>query len=187
MRSRCLRFLTGGSLLLTACSAGGANPDTQVSNPETESPTPGTVAIEPVPCEELELAILTVAPTRAELRSAFGEPDSAATETEPNRHVEGAADSLFVVHYPGLVVSIRKPEGGEDMADRVEVTAPRYIRYPWLAPGASAQQVEASLGDPTDGDPERLTYNCNLGADQPVTFQLRDGRVTAVTIEYYVD
>src|SRR5690606_35701859 len=67
VRSRCLRFLTGGSLLLTACSAGGANPDTQVSNPETESPTPGTVAIEPVPCEELELAILTVAPTRAEL------------------------------------------------------------------------------------------------------------------------
>jgi hypothetical protein len=73
------------------------------------------------------------------------------------------------------------------MADHVEITEPRYVRHDRLAPGVTAAQVLAVLGEPTERDHARLVYDCNLGADQPVTFHLRNGRVASVTIDYYVD
>lgn len=168
-------------LLLPACSPGGAAPG--AGTPPHEA---GAV-VERVACEGLELSLLAAPPTREGLRAAFGQPDSIAVTTEPNRHVENVTDSLFVVRYPGLLVSMRKPGGGNDMADHVEITDGRFVRYPWLAPGALAETVLTSLGEPTERGAASMTYDCNLGADQPVTFHMHAGRVTSVTIDYYVD
>lgn len=67
-------------------------------------------------------------------------PACIAVSTEPNRHVDNVTDSLFVVRYPGLLVT--------------------------------------SLGDPTERAAASITYDCNLGADQPITFHLQAGRVS---------
>jgi hypothetical protein len=140
-----------------------------------------------VDCVGLESSILVAEPTRAALRSAFGEPDSVISVVEPNRHVDGAIDSLFVMHYPGLLVSIRTPTGAADLADHVQVSDARYIRYPQLAMGAAASQVTAALGPPTRRTGDTLVYECGAGAEQPVTFILRSGVVRLITIDYYVD
>lgn len=144
-------------------------------------------AVEPIACEGLESSLLPVPATRAALRDRFGAPDSIRATTEPNRHVAGATDSLFVVYYPGLLISLRTPSGGRDMADRVEVTDGRYVRHAALRIGAPAAQVLAALGTPNTRDATRLVYDCGEGAEQPVTFTLQHGVVAAITIDYYVD
>src|SRR5690606_26552611 len=143
--------------------------------------------VEPIACAGLETSILVVPATRDALRDRFGPADSTRTTTEPNRHMPEATDSLFVVYYPGLVAGLRKPSGGDDMADLVEITDGRYVRHEALRIGASAARVLAALGEPGQRDPSSLVYDCGEGADQPVTFMLRNGAVAAITIDYYVD
>lgn len=133
------------------------------------------------------MSLIAATPTRAGLRSSFGAADSISVATEPNRHMPDVVDSLFVVHYPGLVATLRKPGGGDDMPDLVEITSARYVQPAQLAPGVTAAQVTAILGEPTAQDEGSLIYDCNLGANQPVTFHLRNGRVASISIDYYLD
>lgn len=140
-----------------------------------------------IACEGLETSILSAPATRAGLREAFGDPDSTSSKTEPNRHVPGAIDSLFVVHYTGLVARLRKPPDGPDLAEYVRVTETRYLRYPDLGIGARSSDIVKTLGEPTETDPASLVYDCGMGAEQPVTFHLGDGVVESIEIDYYVD
>lgn len=145
------------------------------------------VDVEPIACAGLETSILVVPATRGALRDRFGPADSTHTATEPNRHMPEATDSLFVVFYPGLVVSLRRPSGGDDMADLVEITDGRYVHHAALRIGAPAARVLAALGEPVRRDAAALVYDCTEGAEQPVTFLLRNGAVAAIRIDYYVD
>lgn len=99
----------------------------------------------------------------------------------------GAIDSLFVVHYTGLVARLRKPPDGSDLAEHVRVTETRYLRYPGLGIGARSSEIVKTLGEPTETDPAGLVYDCGMGAEQPVTFHLGDGVVESIEIDYYVD
>jgi hypothetical protein len=151
----------------------------------------GTVAPDmstlPDGCEGLEYSILRTAPNRAALARTFGEPDSLHADTEPNRHVPDATDSLFTVFYPGITVDIRKPAGG-DMATHVDLRDNRYIAFPAIGVGASATRVAEALGEPTRRTNYSLVYDCGMHVEQPVTFHL-DGRgvVDRIAIDYYVD
>ena len=107
--------------------------------------------------------------------------------TEPNRHVPGRTDSLFVVHYDGLVSSIRTPSPGRDLPFHVVVTDNRFVRHPAIGIGATAATVEAVLGAPTRRTDATLVYECGEGAEEPVTFRLEAGRVERIVIDYYVD
>jgi hypothetical protein len=145
---------------------------------------PGSV---PATCDGLHYEILKVPATREAFAAAFGQPDSTAVATEPNRHIPGAVDSLFTVHYPGLLMDIRTPPGSRDMATHVRVTDDRYLAYPGLGMGTSAARVEEVLGEPRERAADYLRYQCGEGAEQPVTFRIAGGRVSAVEIDYYVD
>lgn len=138
-------------------------------------------------CEDLEREILAAAPNRAALEEAYGEADSMRVATEPNRHVQGATDSLFLVYYPGMVMNLRKPEDGDDLADDVEISDNRYLRYPAIGIGAPIDRVTRALGTPMLRDSGRVIYDCGFGAEQPVTFVLNQGIVRRIIVDYYLD
>jgi hypothetical protein len=138
-------------------------------------------------CEALGVRILRLHPTRAALAGTYGPPDSILATAEPNRHVPGATDSLFVVHYPGLEVHIRTPAGARDLVSDVVVRDGRYIADPRFGPGSDAASVRAALGEPGEQADGQWTYECGTHVENPVTFEFRAGRVAAITIGYYVD
>jgi hypothetical protein len=126
-------------------------------------------------------------PTRERLRNRFGPADSTELTTQPNRHVEGVTDSLFTVYYPRLTVRLHKPGGDEALVSHATVEDNRYLAFPRIGIGAWADSVSAALGPPTERSADRLTYICGMGAEQPVHFELQEGRVARVIIDYYVD
>lgn len=144
-------------------------------------------AVEALSCEGLAWTILEAEPTREGLAAGFGRPDSIVVSTEPNRHVRGRIDSLFAVHYPGLVSHLRKPEGGRDMADHAVVTANRFLAHPEIGIGVPESRVTQALGEPTRRTGGSLVYECGDGAEEPVTFHLADGVVRRIEIDYYLD
>lgn len=142
-------------------------------------------------CDTLAATLLRTAATRSALAEAYGEPDSVAVATEPNRHMPDATDSLFVVHYPGLAVTLRTPPSARDLVAAVTVTDNRYLAYPSIGIGTREEAVIAALGEPherAEGDGTTvLTYACGEEVEQPVTFDIRDGVVVRIEASYYVD
>lgn len=156
--------------------------------PGIPSPDPDSPDVAGLTCEGLEENLLRAHASRAELAGTFGTPDSVSSTTEPNRHVPGATDSLFVTYYPGLVAHFRKPPEGGDLVSLVEVEDNRYLRYPAIGVGAGEERVISVLGEPRTHEPGRLVYECaGMGPGQPVTFRLSDGVVERIEIAYYVD
>lgn len=184
------------ALCALAIGCGGSRPE---SEPPDDGSAPGadvplTTTVDaaadgavPSSCEDLHATMLKVAPTREAFAAEFGAPDSITRSAEPNRHDPAATDSLFTVYYPQLVLDIRTPAGARDMATHVAVQDNRYLAYPGIGIGAAASKVEETLGAPTERGPGSLTYQCGMGAEQPVTFSIADGRVRAVDIAWYVD
>lgn len=168
--------------LAAGCSAPPAPEPSAPPPPTTSAPAPATLS-----CDDLARTLLVVEPTRAALAARFGPPDSLEVATEPNRHVPGQVDSLFVAHYDGLTSAIRTPSPGRDLPFHVVVTDSRFLRYPALGIGATATAVEAALGPPTRRTPTTLVYECGEGAEEPVTFRLRDGVVERIVVDFYVD
>ena len=142
-------------------------------------------------CDTLAATLLRTGATRSALAQAYGEPDSVEATTEPNRHMPDATDSLFVVHYPGLGVTLRTPPSARDLVSAVMVTDNRYLAYPSIGIGTREEAVVAALGEPderTEGDGTTvLTYACGEEVEQPVTFHIRDGVVVRIEASYYVD
>lgn len=189
------KFIVFGVLatgLMIGCT--GERPDQPEGSVEDErgieipSPDPDSPDVAGLTCEGLEEKLLLAHASRAELAGTFGTPDSVNSTTEPNRHVPGATDSLFVVHYPGLVAHFRKPSEGDDLVSFVEVEDNRYLQYPSIGVGATEERVVSVLGEPGTHEPGRLVYECaGVGPEQPVTFRLSDGVVERIEIAYYVD
>jgi hypothetical protein len=175
--------------MLSACSTGHEHQPADARDTADAEAEAARAEALPPGCEALEQTLLRFEPTRAALANRVGPPDSMELVTQPNRHVEGVTDSLFTIYYPGLVAGVHKPGGGEDLVSHVSVTDNRYLAFPRIGIGAQQDSVIAALGPPTEGraDGSVLTYNCGMGPDQPVTFHLQGGRVSRITIEYYVD
>jgi hypothetical protein len=196
--SGALNTLMRGTPVVLACAAavscGTGQPavESQIDNEpaigttDTSTSTDSPARV-PLTCDDLHDEILKVPATRQAFSAEFGRPDSVISSVEPNRHVPDAVDSLFVVHYPGLVMDIRTPEGARDMAAHVRVDDNRYLAYPAIGIGATAERIEEVLGEPRERGDGYLTYQCGIGAEQPVRFSISDGRVTAIDIAYYVD
>jgi len=168
----------------TDTAAGGADTDAASGNTAGGAASSGSV---PSSCDDLHYEILKAPPTRQAFADAFGPPDSVAASVEPNRHIQGATDSLFTVHYPGAVLEIRTPPDARDMATHVRVTDSRYLAFPGIGPGTPADRVEEVLGEPHERSAGYVRYQCSEAVEQPVTFRISDGRVIAVEIDYYVD
>ncbi|HUG38977.1 MAG TPA: hypothetical protein VMM12_00745 [Longimicrobiales bacterium] len=173
---------------LPACAPGPPPVDQAPGGDSTaDSVEAAWASVQGLSCEGLAWRILKVDPTRAELAAEFGRPDSIVATTEPNRHVRGQLDSLFTVHYPGLMSILRKPEGGRDMVDHAVVTANRFLAHPQIGIDAPAARVIQALGEPTRRSPAALVYECGDGAEEPVTFHLAGGAVSRIEIDFYLD
>lgn len=177
-------------LLVAGCtgSLGDDNLTAEASPAVEAAPTVEARSAADVPrCEDLPYALLPATPTRDFLLGRFGPADRLEVALEPNRHVVGVTDSLFVVRYPGLAVYITKPGTRPvDMVTDVFVEDNSYLLHPEIGIGAHRDSVMALLGPPTNQEPDILTYDCGEGASQPVHFQLRDARVWRIVIKYYL-
>lgn len=156
------------------------------SDSAADEPVSGT-GVTILSCENLETEILGASHSREGFRRTHGSPDSILVWTEPNRHVEGAVDSLFTVYYPGLLASFRRPTGGRDLIVAAGVTSNRYLSDSTIGIGASEAEIVARLGEPTRREDSNLVYECGMEVEQPVTFEIRNGAVFAITVAYYVD
>ena len=163
-------------------------PDSAVSTDTSSAAADAVLALD---CDTLASTLLRTGATRNALAEAYGAPDSVEVTTEPNRHMPGATDSLFVVHYPGLAVTLRTPPSARDLVSAVTVTDNRYFAYPSIGIGARASALVGALGEPdertTAGGTTSLIYACGEEVEQPVTFHLRDGVVMRIEASYYVD
>ena len=180
------------ALATLACAAD--RPE-QIPAPDSAGATDtSSAAADPIvalDCDTLTATLLRTAATRSALAEAYGEPDSVEVTTEPNRHIPDATDSLFVVNYPGLAVTLRTPPSARDLVSAVTVTDNRYLAYPSIGVGTREEAVVAALGEPherTDVDGTTvLTYACGEEVEQPVIFHIRDGVVVRIEASYYVD
>ena len=178
-------------IVLLAAAAACAPDPAPSEHPAGREPAAGDgqtpPAVEEIACQDLARTILAVEPLRASLAREFGAPDSIVATVEPNRHVPGRMDSLFVVHYSGLTSFLRKPGGGQDMMDHVVVTENRFLSHPSIGVGVSGDRVIAALGEPTRRTAESLVYDCGMHVEEPVTFHLEDHVVRRIEIDYYLD
>lgn len=177
----------GGQPRATDASGDATRPGTAVDTVPARPDDEIVAGAVPAGCNELHQGILAVQPTRAAFAAAFGRPDTVIAMTEPNRHVPNAVDSLFTVAYPGFVMELRTPSDARDMATSVAVEDNRYLAWPGIGIGVSADRVRAVLGPPAASGSERITWDCGMEVEEPVTFVIDDGRVVRIEISYYVD
>jgi hypothetical protein len=183
-------LLPGLLLLTVACTRNASEQFVDSAVDTALGPIPAIASgdsAQPIACEGLELTILRTTAQRASMRAMFGPPDSVRATTEPNRHLPEVTDSLFVLYYPGLTADIRKPHQGGDMPVHVRVSDTRYLAYPQVGVGVPLDNVIRLLGEPTSRAATSLSYDCGIGAEQPVIFHFDAGRVSSVEIQYYVD
>lgn len=132
-------------------------------------------------------ALIAPARTRAGLRAQLGEPDSIVHQVVPNRHVPGAVDTLFTVHYPTLLVGLHRPGPGGELLSAVTVFSNEHLQ--WAVIGAEGVQIEREFGPPDRRNDDGIGYDCRtcIAGNDPVEFVLTDGRVRAVRFNFYVD
>jgi hypothetical protein len=187
-RSTMKRITTLALIVLTAaCSPeSDARPDAAAGDDAGPAAAVGDVPAD-LTCETLRESVLRSGTDRDALSNAWGTPESVRVSTEPNRHIEGATDSLLVVRYPGLSVSLRKPPSGRELTSHADVSDNRYLRYPAIGVGADTASVIGALGEPTRRPADGFVYECGMAAAQPITFVIEDGVVRRIDIAYYVD
>lgn len=173
--------MIGLCCVLAACPRDASPPDTA---------TDTAVASPEVTCDEyVEQGLAVRARTREEFRAALGEPEQIGSEATPNRHDPSVTDTIFRLHYPGLIAQIRRPAPGGDLLEQVEVVNNQHLTYPTLGMGATAEQITSALGAPQESTEGRLLYVCGaeIRPEEPVIFLLANGRVAEVRFTWYVD
>jgi len=114
-------------------------------------------------------------------------PDSTTVESKPNRHEPGRTDTLSVLHYPGIRISVHKA-GGSEFVTEALVTDSRYLAPP-VKIGMEWSEVVRLFGpslESESGEPRYSCVSCD-GAVEPVFFVVTGGRVTGVRFTFYVD
>lgn len=128
---------------------------------------------------------------RAEVRAAFGEPDSVRAEVFENRHVPAQMDTIVEWFYPGLRLEyyVVSADSASDLLSVADVGDNRFLRFPELGVGADTVTVTRRLGAPRERNEHTLVYECGscLEAYSPVEFHLANGRVRRVRFVFYVD
>ena len=150
----------------------------------------GELEVEGVPVDCVEFAengIVHDDLTRAGLLGTLGVPDTLEWTV---MQMAGSEDSLFVVRYPGIAVSLHRPTGGTEIVDQVRITDNTHLRYPQAGIGTSSDALKAQFDTvaPLEANGQ-LIYNCHShpANDNPVAFQLRADTVVEIIYTYYMD
>src|SRR5688572_20522725 len=105
----------------------------------------GEVQLDGLPVDCVEFAENGIAHddlTRAALLGTLGAPDTLEWSV---MRMGGSEDSLFVVRYPGLAVSLHKPAGGTEIVDQVRITDNMHLRYPQAGIGATSDALKSQF------------------------------------------
>jgi len=133
---------------------------------------------------------LTAGATREEVRNRFGEPREVRVETEPNRHVPDAVDSLYHMLYDDVEVTLRVAQSNTLLESVVVRSNDRMGSAPPLI-GASDADIRERFGEP-EGTPDgHFLYRCETCSElggNVVIFRLgKGGTVEAIEIRHPVD
>jgi len=89
------------------------------------------------------------------------------------------------LHY----IVLGKPTGETDILLEADVSDNRFLKYPALGVGATADAIVTALGKPEERTNEFLTYSCALHimSGSTVHFQLESDRVKLVRYTFEAD
>ncbi len=78
---------------------------------------------------------------------------------------------------------------GRDLPLAARVTESRHLARDWIRIGMRWENARRVLGEARSEGEGTYSYGCGscLGADEPVFFEVRDGRVAAIVFTFYVD
>jgi hypothetical protein len=142
-------------------------------------------------CGELAENGLKIPDTnRRAVATQMGRPDSTRSQPTPNPYTTGQIDSVVNVFYPGLrlhYLVLGKPTGSTDIFLEAYVSDNRFLKYPALGVGVSADAIVSALGEPEQRTSDSISYSCGLHimSGSTVYFHLQEGRVKAV--QYYFE
>jgi hypothetical protein len=142
-------------------------------------------------CGELAENGLKIPDTdRRAVAAQIGRPDSSRSQPTPNPYTTGQIDSVVNVFYPGLrlhYLVLGKPTSPTDIFLEAYVSDNRFLKYPALGVGVSADAIVSALGEPEQRTGDTISYSCALHimSGSTVYFHLQDGRVKAV--QYYFE
>ena len=144
-------------------------------------------------CGELAENGLKIPDTkRSAVAAQIGRPDSTRSQPTPNPYTAGQIDSLTEVFYPALrlhYIVLGKPTGETDILLEADVSDNRYLKYPALGVGASAEAIVSALGNPEERTTDTITYSCALHimSGSTVHFHLESDRVKLVQYTFEAD
>jgi hypothetical protein len=129
---------------------------------------------------------------RSAVTAQVGRPDSTRTQPTPNPYTTGQIDSVVDVFYPGLrlhYIVLGKQTGETDILLRAHVSENRFLKYPALGVGASAEAIVRALGKPEGRTTDTLSYTCALHimSGSTVYFHLERDHVTVVEYTFEAD
>ena len=192
----------------TSVVATTSSPDSQASNIATTSSAAASAApiaaADTAPavhfssakdslCGELAENGLKIPNTRRNAVAAqMGRPDSTRSQPTPNPYTAGQIDSVVDVFYPALrlhYIVLGKPTGETDMLLEADVSDNRFLKYPALGVGATAEAIVTALGKPEERTKDTLSYTCALHimSGSTVHFHLESDRVKLVQYTFEVD
>jgi hypothetical protein len=133
-----------------------------------------------------------VGSSRADLAAMLGEPDSTQAIAFPNRHDPTVTDSLFTLHYDGLVATVhRAGYDGKEILTSLGITSDRFLQPDSpIRLGSPLDAVHAVLGEPDEADAATLTYMCDdcLAAGYDIVhFHVQRDTVRSIEVHYWVD
>ena len=131
-----------------------------VRHSDTTAPAGPTAAMPPGESQAERCAAyvqdaLALHPTsRADIRRALGRPDTVIVETEPNRHIFEAIDSLFTIEYSGVTFRLRR--AGAALHQEI---ARRFAENCHGGSGVAEAVVPVTLQDPFVGRRNRPQFS----------------------------
>lgn len=129
--------------------------------------------------------------SRAEARDRLGEPGEERVRTVPNRHVEGAVDTLVRLGWPGLAARYHKSGANQrEFLRSVTVTGDTRLERILPGPLRDREALRRALGDPDRVEGNRWIWVCcpgRPGARESLAARFRDGRAEALRAGYFVD
>jgi hypothetical protein len=144
-------------------------------------------------CGEMaEHGLLIPNTRRSAVAAQLGRPDSVRSQPAPNPHNPAQTDTVVDVFYRGLrlhywVVAAAQAE--RDIILEIDVSENRYLKYPNLGIGASADALVNAFGEQAERTEDGYRYSCALhvmsGAD--MAFHFVGDRVKLIAYTYYAD
>lgn len=189
---RSMNRAAAGLVLLSAmCACTGREPPGHAAETDSAAPAAAVTPVGP-PIERdawLRDALAAARLDRIALREQLGEPLRTTRHAQPNRHDPAVTDSLVEIEYPDArFVYYVVTRSANDLLDFARVRSNRHLALMPPGIGTAADSLRAWWGAPVAASDSSLEYDCtSCEVPHPATFEIRDGRVRAITFDLYVD